>query len=177
MRHGTLPVICFFGCIFLGDPGGWKGAGVALGVGIALAPLFPLALVIALQAPGALVPSGWRASYRYGRERPDIPAWLRRLVYAADRHRCAYCGYAGDLQLDHVHPWSFGGRTSFWNLVTLCGPCNRVKSNYWVDKRGAHYSPFEGRGNIVQAAAILRAEKRRRWSPIRIARAAAQLAA
>lgn len=177
-RHGALPAATFFGCLLLGDPGGWKGAGVALVVGIALAPFFPLMLLGLVQSPGALVPSSWRAWRRRGRDhRPSIHVWLRRLVYAADRSRCVYCGNPAQLQLDHVHPWSFGGRTSFWNLMTLCGPCNRVKSNYWVNKHGAHYNPFEGRGNIIAAAAILRAEKRRRWSPMRMLRAAAQLAA
>lgn len=176
-RHGALPAITTFGCLLLGDPGGWKGAGVALGVGIALAPLFPLMLLGLVQAPGSLVPSSWRAWRRHGQEhRPAIPAWLRRLVLAADNYRCVYCGNPVQLQLDHVHPWSYGGRTTFWNLMTLCADCNRVKSNYWVDKRGAHYRPFEGHGNIIAAAAILRVEKRRRWSPARMLRAAAQLA-
>jgi 5-methylcytosine-specific restriction endonuclease McrA len=140
-----------------------------------LAPVFPLMLLGLVQSPGALVPCRWRAWYRYGRPRPAIPVWLRRLVYAADAHRCAYCGNGGQLQLDHVRPWSHGGRTSFWNLMTLCADCNRVKSDYWADKRGVRYRPFEGHGNIVAAAAILRAEKRRRWSPMRMLRAAAEL--
>ena len=177
-RHGALPAITLLGCLLIGDPGGWKGAGAALGAGILLAPLFPLMLVLALQAPGRLVPSSWRAWRRRGREwRPAVPLWLRGLVLAADNYQCVYCRNRSLLQLDHVHPWSFGGRTSFWNLMTLCGDCNRVKSNYWVNRQGAHYRPFEGRGNMIQAAAILRAEKRRRWSPARMFRAAAQLAA
>lgn len=175
-RHGVLPAVAFAGCIVLGDPGGLGGALAALGAGLVLSPFVPLVMIGLAESPGALVPSGWRASWRYGRPRPAIHAWLRRLVYAADRHRCVYCGNGGQLQLDHVHPWSYGGRTSLWNLMTLCGPCNRVKSNYWVNKRGAHYRPFEGHGNIIAAAAILRAEKRRRWSPARMLRAAAELA-
>jgi 5-methylcytosine-specific restriction endonuclease McrA len=176
-RHGVLPVVSVAGFIVLGDPGGAGGAIAALAVGALLSPFLPLIMIGLAESPGALVPSRWRASWRYGRPRPAIPAWLRRLVYAADRYRCVYCGNGGQLQLDHVHPWSYGGRTSFWNLMTLCGSCNRVKSNYWVNERGTHYRPFEGHGNIVAAAAILRAEKRRRWSPIRMLRAAAQLAA
>jgi hypothetical protein len=176
-RHGALPFLTISGFVVLGEPGGLGGALAALVSGALLSLFLPLMMIGLAQLPGALVPSGWRASWRYGRPRPAIPMWLRRLVFAADRHRCVYCGNPAGLQLDHVHPWSYGGLTSFWNLMTLCGPCNRVKSNYWMDKRGVHYRPFEGHGNIVAAAAILRAEKRRRWSPVRMLRAAAQLAA
>jgi 5-methylcytosine-specific restriction endonuclease McrA len=174
-RHGVLPVISIAGFIVLGEPGGAEGAVAMLGAGLVLSPFVPLIMIGLAESPGALVPSRWRASWRYGRPRPAIHAWLRRLVYAADRYRCVYCGNGSQLQLDHVHPWSYGGRTSLWNLMTLCGPCNRVKSNYWVNKHGTHYKPFEGHGNIVAAAAILRAEKRRRWSPMRMLRAAAEL--
>jgi 5-methylcytosine-specific restriction endonuclease McrA len=176
-RHGVLPALSLAGFVVLGEPGGAGGALAALGAGIVLSPFLPLMLIGLAESPGALVPSRWRASWRYGRPRPAIPTWLRRLVYAADGHRCVYCGNGGQLQLDHVKPWSCGGRTSFWNLMTLCGDCNRVKSNYRASKRGVRYRPFEGHGNIVAAAAILRAEKRRRFSPMRILRAAAQLAA
>jgi 5-methylcytosine-specific restriction enzyme A len=175
-RHGVLPVVSVAGFIILGEPGGLEGAVAALGAGVILSPFLPLMMIGLTEAPGALVPSRWRASWRYGRPRPAIPMWLRRLVYAADGYRCVYCDLGGQLQLDHVHPWSYGGRTSFWNLMTLCGSCNRVKSNYWVNKQGTHYRPFEGHGNIAAAARILRAEKRRRWSPMRMLRAAAQLA-
>ena len=176
-RHGALPAVTLAGCVALGDPGGAGGVVAALAVGAILSLFLPLILIGLADSPGALVPSRWRASWRYGRPRPAIPVWLRRLVYAADGHRCAYCRNGGQLQLDHVRPWSQGGRTSFWNLMTLCRDCNLVKSDYWVDKRGARYRPFEGRGDIIAAAAILRAEKRRRLSPVRMLRAAAQLGA
>lgn len=175
-RYGALPAVSVAGFVILGEPGGLEGAVAALVAGALLAPFLPLMLIGLAEAPGALVPSRWRASWHYGRPRPAIPSWLRRLVFAADGHRCVYCGNPVQLQLDHVHPWSYGGRTSFWNLMTLCSSCNRVKSNYWVNDRGTHYRPFEGHGNIIAAAAILRAEKRRRWSPVRMLRAAAQLA-
>ena len=174
-RYGALPAVSLAGCIMLGDPGGLEGAVAALAVGALLSPFLPLMMIGLAESPGALVPSSWRASWRYGRPRPAIRAWLRRLVYAADGHRCVYCDNPDQLQLDHVHPWSYGGRTSFWNLMTLCGDCNRVKSNYWSDNGGVHYQPFDGHGNIIAAAAILRAEKRRRWSLVRMFRAAAQL--
>jgi hypothetical protein len=38
--------------------------------------------------------------------------------------------------LDHVLPWSLGGRTDSGNLVTCCWPCNYGKANYTVEQLG-----------------------------------------
>lgn len=56
-------------------------------------------------------------------------------VFLRDNYHCAYCN--ADLQkkectLDHVLPTSHGGKTTFENCVTACGPCNAGKGN---DKR------------------------------------------
>jgi hypothetical protein len=121
----------------------------------------------------ALVPCAWRIRYRRGRPRPALPAWLRRAVLAADRHRCVYCGSRADLQVDHVRPWASGGLTALFNLAVLCRAHNRVKSNYWRDPDGyVHYRPFAGAADMAGAASILRAECRRRRSPLRWLRVA-----
>jgi 5-methylcytosine-specific restriction endonuclease McrA len=175
-RHGVLPLLSVAGFIVLGEPGGAEGALAALGAGLVLSPFVPLMLIGLAESPGALVPSRWRASWRYGRPRPAIHAWLRRLVYAADGYRCVYCGNGGQLQLDHVHPWSYGGRTSFWNLACLCQTCNVIKSNYWISRGGrVAYRPFAGASNMTVAAAILAVERRARWNPMRWIRAATEL--
>lgn len=96
-------------------------------------------------------------------------------MYAADGRRCAYCGYAGSLELDHVRPWSLGGRSSLWNLMTLCKPHNLVKSNYWSEDGFSVYRPWKGYSNRNEAAAILSFERRHRWSLIRLIRAAMAL--
>lgn len=161
------------------DPGSAAGFGAFLGAGLALSLFYPLLALIALETPGALVPSSWRAWYRRGAaDRPHIPDRLRRIVYAADRHVCClpWCRSSADLNLDHVRPWSLGGRTSFWNFCTLCGYHNRVKSNYWVFRGGRYtYHPFEGHGNAREAARILAFELRHRWSIIRFIRASMSL--
>ena len=124
----------------------------------------------------ALVPRAWRIRYRHGRPRPAIPAWLRRAVLAADRHRCVYCGCRADLQIDHIRPWASGGLTALYNLAVLCRAHNLVKSNYSRDRDGyVHYRAFPGAADVATAAAILRTECRCRRSPLRwlrIARAA-----
>ena len=37
--------------------------------------------------------------------------------------------YPEELQIDHIDPWSKGGRTVLSNAQLLCAPCNRKKSN------------------------------------------------
>lgn len=56
----------------------------------------------------------------------------RSNVYLRDNGECQYCGDAIDRKdstLDHVHPVSLGGKTTWENTVTACGPCNASKAN------------------------------------------------
>jgi 5-methylcytosine-specific restriction endonuclease McrA len=56
-------------------------------------------------------------------------------VFLRDSYKCAYCGDQLEKRgctLDHVLPSSHGGKTTFENTVTSCGPCNAGKGN---DKR------------------------------------------
>ena len=65
----------------------------------------------------------------------DVQPGLRLRVYERDRFRCVYCGRGpftnADVQLhvDHVHPFSRGGKTEIENLQTLCSTCNLGKSD------------------------------------------------
>ncbi len=57
---------------------------------------------------------------------------VRARVYNRDGRRCFYCSRTLTItktQIDHVIPWSRGGRTVEVNAVASCGPCNRRKSN------------------------------------------------
>jgi hypothetical protein len=56
--------------------------------------------------------------------REKIPDALRRLIYERDEYRCVICGATEDLTLDHIFPWSLGGRDTEDNLRTLCRSCN-----------------------------------------------------
>lgn len=54
----------------------------------------------------------------------------RRVLFARDGWRCAYCGQtAGRLTLDHVVPRSRGGDSTWENVVTACAPCNLRKGD------------------------------------------------
>lgn len=61
-----------------------------------------------------------------GQRRP-IPSALRARVYERDGHACLHCGVTEDLSLDHIYPFSLGGRETFENLQTLCRSCNSRK--------------------------------------------------
>lgn len=53
-------------------------------------------------------------------------------VFLRDEHTCQYCGkhlQKHECTLDHVLPSSHGGKTSWDNTVTACGPCNANKGN------------------------------------------------
>lgn len=65
----------------------------------------------------------------------DINLRMRFLVMKRDNFRCCLCGASPatdpsvELHIDHIHPWSKGGETTFDNLQTLCSKCNLGKSN------------------------------------------------
>ncbi|MCL6595929.1 MAG: HNH endonuclease [Firmicutes bacterium] len=52
----------------------------------------------------------------------------RRRILERDGGVCAYCGAAGDT-IDHLTPWSLGGRTTMDNCVTSCAECNFRRGN------------------------------------------------
>lgn len=56
----------------------------------------------------------------------------RSNVYLRDNYKCQYCGTHVDRKeatLDHVLPFSKGGKTVWDNCVTACGPCNAAKAD------------------------------------------------
>jgi 5-methylcytosine-specific restriction endonuclease McrA len=56
----------------------------------------------------------------------------RRTVLARDDYTCQYCGIQpgkANLTIDHVLPRCQGGETTWDNVTTACGPCNRRKGN------------------------------------------------
>lgn len=58
----------------------------------------------------------------------DGKARLRRRIFEAWGHSCAYCGCPADT-LDHVRPMARGGLTVPPNLVPACSPCNLRKGH------------------------------------------------
>ena len=55
-----------------------------------------------------------------------------QIVKLQNPHYCVYCGRElkhSEITVDHVIPFSKGGKTDFQNLVIACKHCNQVKSN------------------------------------------------
>jgi hypothetical protein len=83
-------------------------------------------------------------------ERRDVPLGLRFRVLNRDRFKCVLCGdhpaknLLCDLHVDHITPWSKGGKTEFENLRTLCAQCNVGRGNRYDadDQHGAGGSPL-----------------------------------
>ena len=168
----------------------WHAAGLGIFLAAGLLAWSALAVTAAcLRAPvlaGGIVPRRVRCRYRQRLIARGIPREaqrssyiskrLRRVTYAADRHRCAGCGVRHvRFQVDHIIPWAAGGLTALTNTMTLCPACNGIKSNYSRDRDG--YEHYHGdRKDIYLARKILAREKRHRWNPLRMVRAAWALA-
>lgn len=78
----------------------------------------------------------------------DRPLALNReMLFARDRHVCAYCAQkfrATLLTLDHIVPKSKGGEDSWMNLVAACKACNNRKANRTPEAAGMslHFVPY-----------------------------------
>ncbi|KAF0133244.1 MAG: hypothetical protein FD145_1389 [Candidatus Saganbacteria bacterium] len=65
----------------------------------------------------------------------NIPLSMRIRVLDRDNFRCVFCGRSPTtdigikLHIDHITPFSKGGKTTIDNLQTLCQECNLGKSN------------------------------------------------
>lgn len=67
-------------------------------------------------------------SYREGISR-QVSKELRQFIYSRDGFKCLKCNTKNNLSVDHIVPFSKGGRTLIYNLQTLCISCNSNKSD------------------------------------------------
>ena len=69
----------------------------------------------------------------------EIPLGLRFRILHRDRFKCVLCGdhpaRSADcrLHVDHLLPWSKGGKTREDNLRTLCSVCNVGRGDRFTD--------------------------------------------
>jgi hypothetical protein len=69
------------------------------------------------------------------KDKRDIPDGLRYKVLKRDNFKCVTCGSSPAnntgtiLHVDHIIPFSKGGKTTIDNLQSLCQECNLGKSN------------------------------------------------
>lgn len=74
-------------------------------------------------------------SWAIRKRRRNIPSNLRKMVWKRDGKVCQYCKTTdGPFHLDHVYPWSRGGRHTLRNLVVACAKCNASKADMTVDE-------------------------------------------
>lgn len=64
------------------------------------------------------------------------PGVSKRRILERDKHTCAYCGAAGANTVDHVHPRSKGGKSTWENLVAACQRCNNRKRDRTLAELG-----------------------------------------
>ncbi len=102
---------------------------------------------IRLQAPEVILLS------RYNRVPCHEAPFTRRNLFLRDDFTCQYCGRrcpSEHLSVDHVHPRSRGGSTSWENCVLACVGCNSRKADQTPKEAGLR---------------LLRPPSRPRWTP------------
>lgn len=103
-----------------------------------------------------------RGVIKHYREMSPIPLEREYLV-KRDRNICAYCGEhfrTSDLTMDHVHPKSRGGRLTWTNVLSACGPCNWRKADRRPEEAGMEplflpYKPDRNEGLILMNRHVL----------------------
>jgi 5-methylcytosine-specific restriction endonuclease McrA len=76
---------------------------------------------------------------RHDKPRQNAVTFSRRNVFKRDHNTCQYCGDqpgTEELTIDHVHPRSLGGQTTWENCVLACVSCNTRKANRTPDRAG-----------------------------------------
>lgn len=74
----------------------------------------------------------WHRGIDPDKVRPSIPQWMRQKVIERDGYSCGLCGgdvEPNDVHIDHIHPWSLGGKHEFDNLQVAHSTCNIRKGN------------------------------------------------
>lgn len=87
---------------------------------------------VLLRSPSFSIPCPSIVMLNTYHRQPTKAKFTRRNVYIRDDYKCQYCGNRftyNELTLDHVVPKSAGGRLTWENSVSACGPCNVKKSN------------------------------------------------
>ena len=60
------------------------------------------------------------------------PPLTNKALFRRDVNMCGYCGdqfSVSQLTRDHIHPRSKGGVDRWENVITACGPCNKIKDD------------------------------------------------
>lgn len=72
----------------------------------------------------------WQRGIHPEKSRPPLDPVLRAQVIQRDGHTCQLCAQKadpGDIQIDHIYPYSLGGPTTLDNLQVTHSTCNARK--------------------------------------------------
>lgn len=75
-------------------------------------------------------------------KRRHVMTFSRRHLAKRDHHTCQYCGQqkvGEEMTIDHVHPRSLGGKSSWTNCVLACWDCNSQKGDKTLEQVGKEY--------------------------------------
>ena len=129
-RFGTWrrALAVFFDWLHWGDPPGWPKNGKWISPTLRIGPDED-----DLTYEEVIAGKTRRRPVRQARRKPTLRQ--RFQVMMRDKFRCRLCGRSPAthpgvvLRIDHIVPWSRGGKTIDSNLQTLCEECNQGKSN------------------------------------------------
>ena len=79
------------------------------------------------------------------KRRKPIYAKQRERIIERDKNHCRYCGKRlnkNNRVIDHVIPWSRGGRNGDDNLVLACERCNMKKRDFSLIEAGMELLPI-----------------------------------
>lgn len=107
---------------------------------------------------------------RYERQPRVAVRLTRKNLMLRDQHQCQYCARrlaARDLNVDHVHPRSRGGRDAWENLVTSCRACNLKKGQRTPEEANMRLlrEPRMPRWTTSAHILMLQPEPFEEWSP------------
>lgn len=67
---------------------------------------------------------------------------VKRAVRRRDSYTCRYCGVYPAFTMDHIVPFSRGGKTHYDNLATACQACQTKKDNFLLEEIGMELLPL-----------------------------------
>lgn len=95
--------------------------------------------------------------------------FCRRNLWRRDKGRCQYCGKRpdpDDVTVDHIHPKSKGGLSTFENCVLSCTACNLKKGNRLLEKSGMRLQRLKRHPNGEWSTVFYDVPKRPQWNPL-----------
>lgn len=95
--------------------------------------------------------------------------FCRRNLWRRDKGRCQFCGQQpaqDDITMDHIHPKSKGGLSTFENCVLCCTSCNLQKGNRSLEKANMRLQKQKRHSNGEWSTIYYDRPKRPVWNPL-----------